>query len=132
MKYIVFIILSILTAGCSAKNPYNNEEMYDLASQFKDLSQTVDGSIKFGDAVVESGVQALEIVSVEQPDKVVPFVKYTIKVEIQGDNAVLLLCEDDVALIEDAGCNAVLDKIYWKEIKSNSCVITLDSNQVCK
>ncbi|MEM5537527.1 hypothetical protein WNY58_14145 [Neptuniibacter pectenicola] len=132
MKHLLFIIVSMLIVGCSASNPYNDEKMYDLASQFKDLSQTVDGAIKFGEVTVETGQQALERVSVEQPDKVAPFAEYVIKVELQGDNAVLLLCDDNIALIEDAGCNAVLDKVYWQVLNPNSCVITLDSHQLCK
>ena len=132
MKHLLFIIVSMLIVGCSASNPYNDEKMYDLASQFKDLSQTVDGAIKFGEAGIETGQQALERVSIEQPDKVAPFAEYVIKVELQGDNAVLLLCDDNIALIEDAGCNAVLDKVYWQVLNPNSCVITLDSHQLCK
>ncbi|MFT6351898.1 hypothetical protein [Neptuniibacter pectenicola] len=132
MKHLLFIIVSMLIVGCSASNPYNDEKMYDLASQFKDLSQTVDGAIKFGEVTIETGQQALERVSVEQPDKVAPFAEYVIKVELQGDNAVLLLCDDNIALIEDAGCNAVLDKVYWQVLNPNSCVITLDSHQLCK
>ncbi|MGY0588502.1 MAG: hypothetical protein ACW7DY_22700, partial [Paraglaciecola chathamensis] len=128
MKHLLFIIVSMLIVGCSASNPYNDEKMYDLASQFKDLSQTVDGAIKFGEVAIETGQQALERVSVEQPDKVAPFAEYVIKVELQGDNAVLLLCDDNIALIEDAGCNAVLDKVYWQVLNPNSCVITLDSH----
>jgi hypothetical protein len=132
MKHLLFIIVSMLIVGCSTSNPYNNEKMYDLASQFKDLSQTVDGSIKFGEVAIENGHQALERVSIEQPDKVVPFAEYIIKVEVQGDNAVLLLCDEDIALIEDAGCNAVLDKVYWQALNPKSCVIRLDSHQLCK
>jgi hypothetical protein len=132
MKHLLFIIVSMLIVGCSASNPYNDEKMYDLASQFKDLSQTVDGAIKFGEVAIDTGQQALERVSVEQPDKVAPFAEYVIKVELQGDNAVLLLCDDNIALIEDAGCNAVLDKVYWQVLNPNSCVITLDSHQLCK
>lgn len=132
MKHLLFIIVSMLIVGCSASNPYNDETMYDLASQFKDLSQTVDGAIKFGEVAIETGQQALEHVSIEQPDKVAPFAEYVIKVELQGDNAVLLLCDDNIALIEDAGCNAVLDKVYWQVLNPNSCVITLDSHQLCK
>lgn len=132
MKHLLFIIVSMLIVGCSASNSYNDEKMYDLASQFKDLSQTVDGAIKFGEVAIETGQQALERVSVEQPDKVAPFAEYVIKVELQGDNAVLLLCDDNIALIEDAGCNAVLDKVYWQVLNPNSCVITLDSHQLCK
>lgn len=132
MKHLLFIIVSMLIVGCSASNPYNDEKMYDLASQFKDLSQTVDGAIKFGEVTIETGQQALESVSVGQPDKVAHFAEYVIKVELQGDNAVLLLCDDNIALIEDAGCNAVLDKVYWQVLNPNSCVITLDSHQLCK
>lgn len=132
MKIVFFFLVALLSVGCSASKQYNDEKMYDLASQFKDLAQTVDGSIKFGETVIENGDNALEIVSIGQPDKVAPFAKYTIKVDVQGDNAVLLLCDADIALIEDAGCNAVLDKIYWKNATQNSCSFTIDSHQLCK
>lgn len=132
MKFVFFVCVSVLSVGCSSSNQYNDEKMYDLASKFKDLAQTVDGAIKFGDTVIKNGDKALEIVSREYPEKVISFAKYKIKVDVQGDNAVLLLCDSDIALIEDAGCNAALDNIYWKDIHHNSCEFTLDSNQLCK
>ncbi|MFT6907706.1 MAG: hypothetical protein ACJAS1_004390 [Oleiphilaceae bacterium] len=132
MKISCLFLVSVLSVGCSASNQYNDEKMYDLASQFKDLAQAIDGSIKFGETEFENGDKALETVSKEYPDKVAPFAKYTIKVDMQGDNAVLLLCDADIALIEDAGCNAVLDKIYWQEVTQNSCAFTIDSHQLCK
>lgn len=132
MKIALFLLISVLSVGCSASKQYNDEEMYDLASQLKDLAQTVDGSIKFGKTVIENGDKALEIVSNEHPDKVAPFTKYIIKVDIQDDNAVLLLCDADIALIEDAGCNAILDKTYWNNVVQNSCAFTIDSHQLCR
>ena len=132
MRIIFLLCVSVLSIGCSASSKYNDESMYDLASRFKDLAQTVDGSIKFGETVIKDGNKALEIVSSESPDKVAPFAKYTIKVNVQGDNAVLLLCDADIALIEDAGCNAVLDKIYWKDINPKRCEFTINSDQLCR
>ncbi|NMU86979.1 hypothetical protein HKB16_29455, partial [Vibrio parahaemolyticus] len=63
MKYLNLLILSMLTAGCSVSKPYRDEKMYDLASQFKDLAQTVDGCIKFGEIMIDSGAHSLESVS---------------------------------------------------------------------
>ncbi|MGO2128820.1 MAG: hypothetical protein ACTH4U_08780 [Pseudoalteromonas prydzensis] len=60
-----------------------------------------------------------------------PFEGYQLKVFIQDKNAVLLLCEDDVLLIEDAGCTAQSDIQHWQSTHQQACEITLDTNQVC-
>ncbi|MEL3926873.1 hypothetical protein [Aeromonas enteropelogenes] len=132
MKYISFLLLSLTLIGCSSTNRYDDEHMYDLASQFKDLAQSVDGMVKFGDLTTKNGDQILTQVFQESPEKAKPFEMYTIKVELQGDNAILLLCNKDVALIEDAGCNAELDKVHWKTPTHQSCSFTIDSIPLCK
>ncbi|WP_421201891.1 hypothetical protein [Aeromonas enteropelogenes] len=132
MKYISFLLLSLTLIGCSSTNRYDDEHMYDLASQFKDLAQSVDGMVKFGDLTTKNGDQILTQMFQESPEKAEPFEMYTIKVELQGDNAILLLCNKDVALIEDAGCNATLDKTYWNTPAPNSCNITINSKTLCK
>lgn len=132
MKYITMLIVSVMVSGCSSTKSYDDAKMYELATQFKDLAQTVDSTIKFGDVPVQNGEQALNLVLKEQPNKISPFIGYNIKVEMQGNNAVMLLCDHDIALIEDAGCNAEIDAVYWKQTKPNSCVITLESSQVCQ
>jgi hypothetical protein len=132
MKRVLVFLVAVLSVGCCASNKYNDEKMYDLASQFKDLAQTVDGTVKFGKKVIENGEQALAIVAIEYPDKVAPFTQYSIKVDLQGDNAVLLLCDAEIGLIEDAGCNSVLDKIYWKNVEHHNCAFTIDSNLLCR
>ncbi|MBE0458429.1 hypothetical protein NDQ71_03950 [Pseudoalteromonas sp. KG3] len=60
-----------------------------------------------------------------------PFEGYQLKVFIQDKNAVLLLCEDDVLLIEDAGCTAQSDIQHWQSTDQQACETTLDTNQVC-
>ena len=130
MKFIFVILMVSLSFGCTA-NKYNDEKMYDLASELKDLSQTIDGYLKFGDIEFKDGVELLDLVSKEYPSKVDDFVGYDIKVDIQADNAVLLLCDGDIALIEDVGCSAVVDQILWKNIQRNSCEFKIDANKVC-
>ena len=132
MNYISFLLLSLTLIGCSSTNSYDDEHMYDMSSQFKDLAQSVDGMVKFGDLAGKDGDQVLTQVFLESPEKTKPFEKYTIKVELQGENAILLLSEKDVALIEDAGCKAVLDNHYCNAPKPNSCNFTIDSSTLCK
>jgi len=119
-----------LSVGCTTIQ-YNDEEMYDLASEFKDLSQPVDGYLKFSDMEFKDGAELLDLVSKEYPNKVDDFVGYDIKVDIQSDNAVLLLCDEDIALIEDVGCNAKVDQILWKNIQRNSCEFKIEASKIC-
>lgn len=130
MKFIFVILMVSLSVGCTT-NQYNDEEMYDLASELKDLSQTVDGYLKFSDMEFKDGAELLDLVSKEYPNKVDDFVGYDVKVDIQSDNAVLLLCDEDIALIEDVGCNAKVDQILWKNIQRNSCEFKIEASKIC-
>ncbi|MFA7517633.1 hypothetical protein [Shewanella sp.] len=130
MKFsFIPLLLIISTQVCSAQE-YDDEIMYDLGSKFKDLSKKVDGYVKFSPGATKENASVLEksgVNTIIQRD----FSGYVVKVDVQGSNVVMLLCENDVALIEDAGCNAELDKALWKSPKVNSCEIALDSFTVC-
>jgi hypothetical protein len=131
MKTITLLICIFLSVSCSAINKYDDERMYDLASKFKDLSQSIDGHIKFSEDLIYDGDQILNQMLLSAPNLLTSFADFTIKVSVQKSNAILLLCDGDIALIEDAGCNAVMDKILWKDVKPNSCEFTIDSIQLC-
>lgn len=129
-KYLLLILLVV--SGCAQvfAEQYDDERMYNLASQLKDLAQELDGYVKFSDdqqVSRESLLQrsgSLNIVSN-------PFSGYQVLVDLQGNHVVLMLCDKDISLMEDAGCNAEFDKIYWKRPQSDSCKITLQAAQVC-
>tara|TARA_R110002033_G_scaffold20300_4_gene51483 strand:- start:11267 stop:11665 length:399 start_codon:yes stop_codon:yes gene_type:complete len=132
MKFIVFFALMFLSLSCSCTDKYDDESMYDLASKFKDLSQAVDGHLKFSGEQVEDGAQLLSEISERYPQLIVPFKDFTIMAKIQSGNVVLLLCDENIALIEDAGCNGKLDVNHWIDAKADSCEFTIDSALLCQ
>lgn len=130
MKFSFISLLLIISSQACFAQEYDDEVMYDLASKFKDLSQKVDGYVKFSPGATKENATVLENAGVRTIIQR-EFSGYEVKVDVQGSNVVMLLCKDDVALIEDAGCNAELDKALWKSPKPNSCNIALKSSLIC-
>lgn len=130
MKFSFISLLLIISSQVCFAQEYDDEEMYDVASRFKDLSQKVDGYVKFSPGAIKENASVLENAGVKTTIQR-EFSGYEVKVDVQGANVVMLLCKDDVALIEDAGCNAELDKALWKSPEANSCRVTLESSSVC-
>jgi hypothetical protein len=130
MKYLISLIMTLLIAGCANNSKYNDEHMYDVASHFMNVSREVDGFIKFGDISMLTEEQILQKV-LNKDTRPNNLDLYTIKLERQGENAILLLCDNDIALIEDAGCNSNIDKILWKNVTHNSCMFTIEAVKVC-
>jgi hypothetical protein len=123
-------VLSLVSC-MSIESQYNDEAMYDHASRLKDVSQAVDGLIKFGDPDGLEGDQLILKAVNNDTELLQSFGDYTLKVDIQGDHAVLLLCDADKVLIEDAGCNVGVDATYWSNVKPNSCAVVLKASDVC-
>lgn len=132
MKNLILLSTIVLSVACtSLVNTYDPEKMANLASQLKDISAAVDGTLKFSSQTY-TDPQALLMAAINnEQNKLDPFEGYQLKVFIQDKNAVLLLCEDDVLLIEDAGCTAQSDLQHWQSTQSKACATTLDTNLVC-
>lgn len=133
MKFRPLIVISLLTiiSGCSifASQP-TAEKMMDYASKLKDLSQTVDGYLRFGGDATLEGPELLEA-AVLNSAELEFFSDYQIFVKKQGNNAILLMCDENTALLEDVGCNANFDKHHWQASPITRCGFTLDSSKIC-
>ncbi len=130
MRFSLISLLLIISSQVCFAQEYDDEVMYDVASRFTDLSQKVDGYVKFSPGAIKENASVLENAGVKTTIQR-EFSGYEVKVNVQGANVVMLLCKNDVALIEDAGCNAELDKALWKSPEANSCRVTLESSSVC-
>lgn len=119
--------------GCpSLANAHEPEKMADLASQLKDISAAVDGTLKFSTKTY-TDPQALLMAAINSnKNNLTPFEDYQLKVFIQDKNAILLLCEDDILLIEDAGCTAPSDIQHWQSIDTQACKVTINASKICK
>lgn len=131
MKFIVIAFFAFISTGCVAGEQLHKEKMYDLSSKFKDLAQSADGIVKFDHEFSKLDISILQYMQVKYPEKIKPFDGYKIKESVEGKNVVLLLCNDSVALVEDAGCSAAIDKHYWNQSIAQSCDFTIDSKIIC-
>ncbi|GHA66867.1 hypothetical protein ACFFLZ_15320 [Photobacterium aphoticum] len=132
MKLLPFLGLIALLTGCISSAPYSDEALYDVASTLKDITQAVDGEIKFGDTDNLTHAQIIDNALAADPSLLDKLKPYQWQLAIQGDHAVMLLCDDDIALMEDAGCNAQFDNAYWQQPKPDSCRIQLQAQEVCQ
>lgn len=133
MKYIFLVITIILSVGCSSlANAHDPEKMADLASQLKDISAAIDGTLKFSSEPYTDPHKLLLAAIKDDKSKLEPFENYQLRIVIQEKNAILLLCKEEILLIEDAGCSAKSDIQHWQSDKNQICKVTLKSNQVCK
>ncbi|KKM96843.1 hypothetical protein LCGC14_1174050 [marine sediment metagenome] len=105
--------------------------MADLASQLKDIATAVDGTLKFSETPYSTTDELLKAAVNNDLSKLTPFNEYTFIVDVQGDNAVLLLCDADTALIEDVGCTAQSDIQHWQAKKAQKCEVTVNAQQFC-
>ena len=105
--------------------------MADLASQLKDIATAVDGTLKFSETSYSTTDELLKAAVNNDLSKLAPFEEYTLIVNVQDDDAVLLLCDANTALIEDAGCTAQSDIQHWGSGVIHQCEITINAQQLC-
>ena len=132
MKHLLCISLIVLLSGCYTPKNNNPEVMADLASQLKDISAAIDGTLKFSSEPYTDPHKLLLAAIKDDKSKLAPFENYQLRIVIQEKNAILLLCKEEILLIEDAGCSAKSDIQHWQSDKNQICKVTLKSNQVCK
>lgn len=108
-------------------------ERGNLSVLLVNLSSAVDAYFStLSEAPTENDSDILSIATIPDPSLLSPqFNDYLLKVQYQQHHAVLLLCTKDgkVALMEDAGCSARLDR----QVTNNSpCEFTLNVLPNCQ
>ncbi|MDO6706949.1 hypothetical protein [Photobacterium sp. 1_MG-2023] len=140
MRLFTTVALFLTVTSCTTQAEYPEEVMYDIASILKDISQAVDGELKYEDTTGLTSEEVINNATASIPDQLAKLPKlavegnvsrYRIVSEFQGNNAVMLICDGDVALMEDVGCNTEFDNIYWHAPQPNTCTIRLDAAAIC-
>lgn len=132
IRYITYLLTAFTLIGCNSHAAkYDPEVMYDLASHLKDVAESVDGLVKFGGGKAMSNDQLIIAATETYPERRELFDQYNLLIKVEGDNAALLLCESNVALIEDAGCTAISDVQHWKSDQILPCEFTIDVSVIC-
>jgi len=104
------------------------------ASALTKLSAAAESAVRYKDAPGELTDRALlQWATSHDPALLAPFSAYTLKVLRQDRHALVLVCTEDgtIALLEDAGCTAGLDRHRWRDTPEAVCGFSIETRVVC-
>ena len=133
---LAVLLMAVLT-GCVTITPEQKhaEEMLTAASVLTKVAAAAEASVRYGNPPENlSDAEFLQFATTHDPALLQPFAKYRLKALRQDRHAVILVCSADgsIALIEDAGCTAQLDRHHWKLTPPPSCNFTLQPRLFCQ
>ncbi len=135
MRGLLVCAVVVATMGCASTGQSPNEEtMLIKASALTKLSAAAESAVRYKDAPEDLTDRALlQWATSHDPALLAPFSAYTLKVLRQGRHAVVLMCTEDgtIALLEDAGCTAELDRHRWRDTPGAVCGFSIEPRVVC-
>lgn len=135
MRGLLSCAVVVATLGCASVGQSPNEEtMLIQASALTKLSAAAESAVRYKDAPEDLSDRALlQWATSHDPALLAPFPAYTLKVLRQDRHAVVLMCTEDgaIALLEDAGCTAKLDRHRWRDMPDAVCGFSLEPRIVC-
>lgn len=104
------------------------------ASALTKLSAAAESAVRYKNAPEDLTDRALlQWATTHDPALLAPFSAYTLKVLRQDHHAVVLVCTEDgtIALLEDAGCTAELDRHRWRDMPGAVCGFSIEPRVAC-
>ncbi|WP_221274596.1 hypothetical protein [Thaumasiovibrio subtropicus] len=106
--------------------------MQPLSEQVHQLSTRITNDLHFANHDELTQEMLLQTALRDHPAARQAFEPYTLLLDVQETNAVILVCEDNHALLEDAGCNKNFDRHHWQSIPLPTCEFTLNTLDLCE
>jgi len=135
MRLVMAVLIAL--AGCATLaigQTYSEEEMMTAAAALTKVSAAAEANLRYGPASdTLSDAEFLAQSVAHDPGLLAPFSAYQIKAKRQGGHAVILVCPQDgaIALLEDAGCTAAMDRHRWRDNPKSPCIFTVDLARLC-
>ena len=137
MNTKLLAVLAIALAGCASVatgQTYGEEEMLISAAAVTKISAAAEASLIYGEpSETLSDAEFLTQSVAHDPGLLAPLSAYQVKAMRQSGHTAILMCSQDgaIALLEDAGCTAAMDRHHWRDDPKSPCVFTMDLAQVC-
>lgn len=135
MKRLLACAAVVALLGCAATGPSpNGETMLIKASALTKLSAAAESAVRYKNAPADLTDRALlHWAASHDPGLLAPFSAYTLKVLRRDRHTVVLMCSEDgtLALLEDAGCTAKLDRHRWRDTPGAVCGFSIEPGAVC-
>ena len=133
-KILSFVLITVISLSACAHA--SKDEMYTLASALLKVTAATESAVRYKGAPSElKDYELVKFATKHDPNLLSPLKGYTVKASSvatdKGKRAVLLVCnkKGTVALLEDAGCSAALDKHRWQQ--SSPCAFSLNIYETC-
>lgn len=130
-------IAALALAGCvslATGQTVSEEEMMTSAAVVTKVSAAAEANLRYGspsDALSDAEFLAQSVA--HDPGLLAPLSAYQVKATRQAGHTAILVCSPDgaTALLEDAGCTAMLDRHRWRDDSGSPCAFTVDLKQLC-
>ena len=135
MRGLLLCAAIALTLGCASTGQSPGEEtMLIKASALTKLSAAAESAVRYKNAPVDLTDRVLlQWATSHDPALLAPFSAYTLKVLRQDRHALVLVCTEDgtIALLEDLGCTAALDRHRWRDAPGAACAFSIAPGVAC-
>ena len=132
MRLLLVTLALLICNACAGENKAlcDTEDRYETASHFSDFVQKVNFKYAFEDIEGLSNEQIIEQVARTDEDYRAIRNSFNVKSYFENDNVVMLMCEGDSLIIEDAGCTAKVEKVFECGERP-VCALASNAFQVC-
>lgn len=131
------IALVLVLGGCSilpAPQTFNEAELMTAAVALTKVSAAAEANLRYGEpSDALSDAEFLTQSVAHDPGLLRPIDRYQVKATRHGGHVAILVCSQDgaIALLEDAGCTAAMDRHRWRDQPRSPCAFKLDLAQLC-
>ncbi|KPD20543.1 hypothetical protein [Idiomarina zobellii] len=132
MRLLLVTLASLICNACAAENQAlcDTEGRYETASHFSDFVQKVNFKYVFEDIEGLSNEQIIEQVASTNEDYQAILDNFNVESYVENGNWVMLMCEGNSLIIEDAGCTAKVEKVFECGERP-SCALSNSAFEVC-
>lgn len=135
MRFVIAIVIAL--TGCATLatgQTYSEEEMMTAAAALTKVAAAAEANLRYGspsDTLSDTEFLAQSVA--HDLGLLASFSIYLVKAKRQGGHVAILVCPQDgtIALLEDAGCTAAMDRHHWRDDPKSACVFTIDLVQLC-
>ena len=135
MRAILIVTVTLLGSGTLALGQSRAEEdMLMAASALTKVVAAAEATARY--ANLPDGVgdeEFLGLATAHDPMLLAPLSGYRLKAFRKDRHAIVLVCdpERDIALLEDIGCTAEMDRHGWRDVPPPPCTPSIDVAAAC-
>lgn len=133
MRWLVLMVWLALS-GAAYSQVASDSTMCTLASPLTRLAKAVDAYVIGHPAAASmKSDDLLRAATAHDSSLLSPFERYAVVTRIEGRNSTVLVCTADqqIGLMEDAGCSPHLDAQRWRNVPAMPCGFSVDLPTAC-